>query len=294
VNFNDPRIFIKTLTLNQTGLSRKNPDPVSGQCQGQLFGPINEETGKTSGTCRALSPHTLQIFQVRDRLLFGRLKAAKKQPVRDLEESAQLDHVVRVFKADELVTTRTTNRASFQQTRFDYERPDGTWHQIVNDQRLRRCREFQEVWEIDYPEESLSQRRRGQVWRWLNKDYFPRNFLRCQVCPALDSGTKQSISTSPFRFPVSSFILWLHVSWYIENEQLSINSLSNCGLCYSNNWVLSSKVCSRPSIVMTTVCHITTFCHYVYIWLDQCPRIKWSDRNWPRFHSSDTEIYIHS
>jgi hypothetical protein len=118
------------------------------------------------------------------------LKAAKKHLVRDLEESAQLDHIVRVFKAYELATPSTTIRASFKQTGFDYEQRDGIWYLIVNDQRLRRYPEFQEVWEIDYPEESLSQRRRGQVWGWLNKDYFPRNFLRRSVCPTLDRRLK--------------------------------------------------------------------------------------------------------
>jgi hypothetical protein len=58
-------------------------------------------------------PHKSQIFQVLDWLLFGRLKAAKKQLVCDLEESAQLDHVVRVFRAYELAATSTTIRTSF-------------------------------------------------------------------------------------------------------------------------------------------------------------------------------------
>lgn len=123
-------------------------------------------------------PHTSQLFQVLDRLLFGRLKAAKKHLVRNPEESAQLDHVVRVFKAYELATTSTTIRASFQHTGFDYVQRDGVWYLTVDEQRLRAYPEFHEVWEIDYPEESLSQRRRAQVWGWLNKSHFPRDFLR--------------------------------------------------------------------------------------------------------------------
>jgi hypothetical protein len=110
-----------------------------------LFRSINEELAKLRVLVVSYPPHTSQIFQVLDRLLFGRLKAAKKHLVGDLEEFAELDHVVRIFKAYELETTSTTIRASFQQTALDYEQRDGIWYLIVNDQRLWRYTEFQEV-----------------------------------------------------------------------------------------------------------------------------------------------------
>jgi hypothetical protein len=162
-------------------------------------------------------PHKSQTFQVLYRVLFGRLKAAKKHLVRDLEESAQLDHVVRPFKAYGLATTSTTIWASFQQTGFDYERHDGIWSLIISDYRKRRSPVFQEIWEIDSPEGSLSQRRRGQVWGWLKNDSLPRNLLQREVSPALDSRPKQSPSTSPFRCPVSFFDYMFRDIWRTSN-----------------------------------------------------------------------------
>jgi hypothetical protein len=148
-------------------------DNVRAHCSDRLM----ERLARFQVLVVSYPPHTSQLFQVLDRLLFGRLKGAKKHLVRDLEKSAQLDHALRVFKAYELATTSTTIRASFRQTGFDYEQRDGVWYLIVNDQRLRGYPEFREVWEVDYPEESLSQRRTQQRWGWLNVAYFPRDFL---------------------------------------------------------------------------------------------------------------------
>jgi hypothetical protein len=173
-------VFIPSLTSNREipGCQGKPAilflDNVRAHCSDRLM----RELARLRVLVVTYPPHTSQMFQVLDRLLFGRLKLAKKHLVRDLEESAQLDHVIRVFKAYELATTSMTIRASFQHTGFDYEQRDGIWYLILNDQRLRAYPEFREVWEIDYPEESLSNRRRQQVWGWLNEDYFPGDFLQ--------------------------------------------------------------------------------------------------------------------
>jgi hypothetical protein len=44
-------------------------------------------------------PHTSYIFQVLDTLLFERLKAEKKRPLRDPNLGRDLDHVMRIFRA---------------------------------------------------------------------------------------------------------------------------------------------------------------------------------------------------
>jgi hypothetical protein len=59
-------------------------------------------------------PHSSQIFQVLDVLLFGRLKAAKKYFIRDAAVSPQLDHVMRAFRPHEQATTSSTVRESWE------------------------------------------------------------------------------------------------------------------------------------------------------------------------------------
>jgi hypothetical protein len=54
--------------------------------------------------------HSSQIFQVLDAVLFGRLKAVKDFLTRDISFSPELDHVMRVFRADEQATTGSTVR----------------------------------------------------------------------------------------------------------------------------------------------------------------------------------------
>jgi hypothetical protein len=167
-------VFIPTLTSNREmpGCRGKPAilflDNVRAHCSDRLM----RELASLQVLVVSYPPHTSQMFQVLDRLLFGRLKLAKKHLVRDLQESAQLDHVIRVFKVYELATTSTTIRASFRHTGFDYEQRDGIWYLILNDQRLRAYPEFHEVWQIDYPEESLSNRRRQQVWAGSTKITF--------------------------------------------------------------------------------------------------------------------------
>ena len=65
-------------------------------------------------------PHTSHIFQVLDVLLFGRLKSAKKYLPRNDGAPLQIDHLVRIFKAYEMVTTSSTIRASWVKAGFEY------------------------------------------------------------------------------------------------------------------------------------------------------------------------------
>jgi hypothetical protein len=64
--------------------------------------------------------HTAHLFQVRDLLLFGRLKIAHKYIPRTDADPTDTDHLVRIFKAYELVTTSTTVRASWKKAGFEH------------------------------------------------------------------------------------------------------------------------------------------------------------------------------
>jgi hypothetical protein len=56
--------------------------------------------------------HTSHPFQVLDVLLFGRLKALKKYFAKDAPEDRDLDHMVRIPWAYEVVVTRMIIRES--------------------------------------------------------------------------------------------------------------------------------------------------------------------------------------
>jgi hypothetical protein len=109
------------------------------------------------------------IFQVLDTLLFGRLKAEKKHLLRDLNLGRDLDYVMRIFRAYELATTSLTVRSSWEKTGFGFEQRDGAWYLYVNETKTRTSPEFAEVWALNNPEESLSVRKRQQVWEWINQ-----------------------------------------------------------------------------------------------------------------------------
>jgi hypothetical protein len=117
-------------------------------------------------------PHTSHIFQVLDLLLFGRLRAIKKQVLRDLTLGRDFDYVMRIFRAYEQVTTSVIVRSSWEKAGFGFERRDGTMYLCFNEAKLRESPEFCELWGIDYPEGKLSTRRRQQRWGWLNEPFF--------------------------------------------------------------------------------------------------------------------------
>jgi hypothetical protein len=76
-------------------------------------------------------PHISHIFHVLDTLLFGKSKAAKKGPLRDLNQGRDPDHVMRIFRVYELATTSLAVRSSRGKPDFGFERRNGTWHQIA-------------------------------------------------------------------------------------------------------------------------------------------------------------------
>jgi hypothetical protein len=122
-------------------------------------------------------PHTSHIFQVLDVLLFGRLKSAKKYLPRNDGAPSQIDHLVRIFKAYEMVTTSSTIRASWVKAGFEYCKRDGAFYLLVNDGKIRDSPEFSEIWRINFPLEALSSRRRSQEWGFMNQQYFKGRYL---------------------------------------------------------------------------------------------------------------------
>jgi hypothetical protein len=108
-------------------------DNCSIHCQDQLL----KEFAESGAAVITYPPDTSQRFQVLDLLLFGRLKAAKKYIPRVDVDLTDTDHFVRIFKADELVTTNTIVRASWKKAGFEYCKLDDTFQLLVNNKKIR-------------------------------------------------------------------------------------------------------------------------------------------------------------
>jgi hypothetical protein len=65
-------------------------------------------------------PHTSNLFQLLDPLPFGGLKSAKKSMPRNDREPGSIDHIIRIFKADETETTSTMVGSCWEKAGFEY------------------------------------------------------------------------------------------------------------------------------------------------------------------------------
>jgi hypothetical protein len=108
-------------------------------------------------------PHTSHIVQVLDVLLFGIMKRSKKYQMRDDWLSLDVDHILRLFRAYEAVTTSTTIRAAWRKAGFEYENRNMTTYLSVNERQIRESSDFREIWMFDW---------QNQRWGWINEPMF--------------------------------------------------------------------------------------------------------------------------
>jgi hypothetical protein len=114
-------------------------------------------------------PHTSGIFQMLDLVFFGIFKQTKRGIWRDPSVNCMQDHAQRMFRAFETAAVSSTVRACFLHVRFIYERDDDGMYTLEFDEaKSRSSPEFKEVWDINFPVEGLSARRRASVWGYLN------------------------------------------------------------------------------------------------------------------------------
>jgi hypothetical protein len=105
------------------------------------------------------------------------LTIAKKYVPRDDTAPAGIDHLVRIFKTYETVTTSMTVRASWSKAGFEHVLSDGASYLVVNDGKIRDSPDFSQLWRIDFPMERLSERRSRQEWGFMNRQYFQGKYL---------------------------------------------------------------------------------------------------------------------
>jgi hypothetical protein len=72
----------------------------------------------------------------------------------------QVDHACRAFRSYEIATTSTTVRSSWEKAGFRSVGCDGVYYLWIDEGRIRASLGDVEAWQVDYPEERLSQRTR--------------------------------------------------------------------------------------------------------------------------------------
>jgi hypothetical protein len=92
---------------------------------------------------------------------------------------AQVDHILRLFRAYEQATTSTTVRGSWMRTGFQYEETADTRYLTVNEAAIRSSPGFQEICQFDSVLDRLSARRRSQKWGWINQHLFHKKEIQC-------------------------------------------------------------------------------------------------------------------
>lgn len=122
--------------------------------------------------------HTSNLFQVLDILIFGVLKIHKKQIRKSDKISPLIDHLYRIFRAYEMSTCSTTIRCAFEKAGFEYYKKNKLNYLKLNRQKIENSPSFQELWEINYPEEKLSTRRKNSKRGWLNEQFFSQEFKK--------------------------------------------------------------------------------------------------------------------
>jgi hypothetical protein len=114
------------------------------------------------------------------------LEAAKKYIPRTDDAPTDTDHLVRIFKAYELVTNSTTVRASSKKAGFEYWKLDDTFQLLVSDEKIRDSPEFAEIWRMNFLLEERSARRRVQKRGFMNRQFFKRRYLKILRQQGLD------------------------------------------------------------------------------------------------------------
>lgn len=118
-------------------------------------------------------PHTSNLFQMLDLVLFGCVKNIKRgiERRKDLNPAAEI--LERTFRAYEQASTSSNCRSCFERAGMSSEDVNGMLRIKFNEDYVRKAPNFAEIWNIDFKETNLSKRRANSKWGFINKEYFP-------------------------------------------------------------------------------------------------------------------------
>jgi hypothetical protein len=146
-------IFIPTVAANRElpGCANKPAILFYDNCASHCSDEILRELARNGILVLTCPPHTSDLFQVLDVLLFGRMNVFKKYLPKDDNEDREIDHILRIFRAYEGVTTSMMIRASWEKAGFSYHQRDGTFYRAVDEGRIRGRRTFAKTGRVTIP-----------------------------------------------------------------------------------------------------------------------------------------------
>jgi hypothetical protein len=140
-------VFLPAVATNRRlpGCKNKHAILFCDNCVRHCSEEILKELAENGVLGLTYPPHTSHIFQVLDLVLFGNLKRCKQYQTRDENEDREVDHIIRIFKAYETVTTSMTVRVCWEKAGLTYQQRDGTLYLVVHEGRILTAPDFQEV-----------------------------------------------------------------------------------------------------------------------------------------------------
>jgi hypothetical protein len=128
-------VLIQAVEANRQlpGCDRKTSILFCDNCSAHMSNSMLEELARHWVLVLTYPPHMSHIFQVLDVLLFGLVKRSKKYQIRDDALPIHVDHILRLFRADEAAMASITIRAAWRQTGFEYENRNVTTFLSINE-----------------------------------------------------------------------------------------------------------------------------------------------------------------
>jgi hypothetical protein len=115
------------------------------------------------------APHTTQIFQVLDLVLFGALKKHANGLKAFEEEQPTVAFLLKVYHDFKQTMIEVNIWKAFEAIGFTYDIEQIPYGLLFDPEKLRQSPGFVELWERNTPSESLSRRRQNAKFGWINK-----------------------------------------------------------------------------------------------------------------------------
>jgi hypothetical protein len=132
---------------------------------------ILQELGRKNILAISFPPHTSHLFQMLDLPTFGLMKSKLKETHLLAKLHPSADHLVRTLQSLKHACISSSVRAAFQKAGFDIVMEGEDPKLSFNSEKIQNSDDFKELWDIDYPESSLSARKKATKWGLLNLEY---------------------------------------------------------------------------------------------------------------------------
>jgi hypothetical protein len=113
-------------------------------------------------------PHTTQIFQTPDLCLFGVFKRKMQYKLPFANDNLTVNFIRKAFHALKQRFVPENVRSAFKMLGLEFNITQTPYTLLFREDKLRRSRGFEEIWEAKYPLDQLSKRGREARYGWIN------------------------------------------------------------------------------------------------------------------------------